>query len=309
MTSPADWHLALTYWADRKMDGAGAQFHRILGIYAVSRRFGWPYVHTPLVDVGNQGILATEQGSKDESFTANWNRLFDLPSDVTLPHDIQEMSVTAPTVEDLLAIEKAAREQGRKTLVRMAAADGMLKDLPDSYEVCRALSPYATGHRGVGPVRIALHVRRGDILTVPRFNYRLLPSRFYIDAAKLVVQALDEAGLPHVIELHTEESAVHETTSPEYALDSFDELPGLVRRINDDALTCLAALATADVLVMSKSAFSYLAALINRRDAVVLNTRFGAGPLSHWLCSIKGRGFLDAQVRHAIAAAAQVWKT
>ncbi len=62
----------------------------------------------------------------------------------------------------------------------------------------------------------------------------------------------------------------------------FEVLPGLKRFINEPTMTCIERLATADILVMSKSSFSYLAAILNVAG-IVLYHPFWRNPLNSWL--------------------------
>jgi hypothetical protein len=65
-------------------------------------------------------------------------------------------------------------------------------------------------------------------------------------------------------------------------LDEFSVLPNLVLCINETAIECLRNLATADILVMSRSSFSYLGAILNRNGAILYHPFWHQAP-SSWL--------------------------
>ena len=66
---------------------------------------------------------------------------------------------------------------------------------------CKSLSPFkkpATGNK----IRIALHVRRGELLFVN--SERLIDLSYYINIARSLSTTLTEVGIPFEIELHSE---------------------------------------------------------------------------------------------------------
>jgi hypothetical protein len=74
-------------------------------------------------------------------------------------------------------------------------------------------------------------------------------------------------------------------------LDAFDALPNLVYCINDPPIDCLRKLATADVLVMSRSSFSYVGAILNK-TGIVMYHPFWHSALSSWL-TVDADGHFD----------------
>jgi hypothetical protein len=59
-------------------------------------------------------------------------------------------------------------------------------------------------------------------------------------------------------------------------------LPSLKLFINERAIDCIRKLATADILVMSRSSFSYLGAILNRNGIVLYHPFWHDAP-SSWL--------------------------
>src|SRR5579871_1565318 len=78
-------NIALTYANDQEKDGAGAQLQRIYGIYAISRFFKVPYVHSPLRTIGYHGLAALENNARYSDLESRYNRIFEIPSDIELP--------------------------------------------------------------------------------------------------------------------------------------------------------------------------------------------------------------------------------
>ncbi|MEJ0013010.1 MAG: hypothetical protein WDM94_10390 [Bauldia sp.] len=291
--------LALTYDSAGLTDGVGAQLQRIYGIYSISRLLGVSYVHTPIGRVDYQGLSALQRNAADASFHAEFNALCRIPSDPLPTNKVRTVAlknISPEIFQQLVAASKAPESGGLPLLVQLRLPYGIADRFPECYEICKQLSPFTrdAGRR----LRVALHVRRGELFVVS--SDRMLPNSYYVDAAQKVVRTLDALGVDYSIELHTEVAdaaftvrpgdhgigdriAVSAAVTPAMSrLEEFDVLPNLVRCINEPAVDCLRKLATADVLVMSHSSFSYVAAILNR-SGVVLYHRFWHNPLSSWL--------------------------
>ena len=131
-------------------------------------------------------------------------------------------------------------------------------------------------------------------------SYRMLPNAYYICVAQGVAYVLDALEIEYQLELYTEVPNNEFVVQPDHhgvwnrirvpavvspamwRLDDFDVLPNLVRRINERAIDCIRQLATADILVISRSSFSYVGSILNR-DGIVLYHPFWHRPLSSWI--------------------------
>jgi hypothetical protein len=292
--------LILTYDNSFTTDGAGSQLQRIYGTYAISRLLGASYLHTPLRRVDNQGFLALQRNVSDANYHRQFNDLFQIESDVSPTGDFHSMKlhdISLEIVDQIVARFDEGGTDGRPSLVQLGTPYGIAERFPDCYEVCKDISPFATPRREGRTMRAAIHVRRGELLVVE--SHRMLANAYYISVAQNLARKLDERGVDYQLELHTETTAAEFVVQsgypglPEQAagsiirpdmcgLDEFDALPNLVRCINDSAIDCLRKLATADILVMSRSSFSYVAAILNK-TGIVLCYPFWHGALSSWL--------------------------
>jgi hypothetical protein len=299
--------LVLTYDNTAIPDGAGAQLQRIYGTYAISRLLGVSYLHSPLAEVGYQGLSAVEANVADPDFHRAFNDLFSLPSDVVLSAEMPALRL--PNISLQVANELIARTAGSKaTLVRLATPHGIADQFPDCYDVCKQLSPFSAPERGGRPLRVALHVRRGEQVVLK--SARLLPNRYFVGVARRIADALDTLGLEYEIELWTEVptgdfvvglyhhgingrlAEPFAARAEMYGLEEFNALPNLVPRLNGRAIDCLEGLATADVLVMSRSSFSYVGAILNRNGAVMYHP-FWHSRMSSWI-EVGPEGQFDA---------------
>jgi hypothetical protein len=266
------------------------------------------YLHSPLAEVGYQGLSAVEANVADPDFHHAFNELFGLPSDVD-PSASAQPSLRLPNISLQVANQLIARTGGSKaTLVRLATPHGIADQFPDCYGVCKQVSPFSAPALGRRPLRVALHVRRGELLMID--SDRMLPNRYFVTVARRIADALETLGLDYEIELWTEvptgdfvvglnhHGINGRLTEPfaaraeMYGLEEFNALPNLVPRLNGRAIDCLEGLATADVLVMSRSSFSYVGAILNRNGAVMYHP-FWHSRMSSWI-EVGPEGQFDA---------------
>jgi hypothetical protein len=313
-------NVFLTYANDVGTDGVGAQLHRIYGIYCLSRLLGTKYLHTPLGGCDYQGLDAFQNQHKDPAFVDTFNRRFTLPSDRPMTSSPSERTLSVipnGRVERALGLRYGGRRKqlspirfskfGRlvadlskrnaETVVRIGAPHALTDRYANGYERCKSLSPFKKGASNK-VLRIALHVRRGDLTFVN--SERLIDNRYYVNIARNLASVLTTAQVPFELELHSEllqKETVVRPDDPAFIgrigaplklhpeqnpFGEFDVLPGLKRFINESTMTSIERLATADILVMSKSSFSYLAGILNV-DGIVLYHPFWHYPPDSWL--------------------------
>ena len=70
--------ITLTYNADENDDGTGAQIQRILGIYSVSRKYGFNYLHTPVKNLLIFPLDSSQDPHEAEKYLKRMNDYFKL---------------------------------------------------------------------------------------------------------------------------------------------------------------------------------------------------------------------------------------
>ncbi|SDU10457.1 hypothetical protein SAMN05444156_1979 [Verrucomicrobium sp. GAS474] len=309
-------NLALTYANDQKTDGVGSQVHRLYGLHALSGFLHIPYVHTPLLRVDYGGLAAHENNEIDATLVDRANALFAPPSDISLPERHETRTLPVLTLKGAAALRRDAERLGPGgfLLARITEPHRILDLFPDAYAETTRISPFV--NEPVPPLRIALHVRRGDLAALdPK---RILPNRYYLALARNLAALLDRLAIPYRFELHTElptrafVMANHHAGMPlkkglpekqtlldpaADRIEEFDTLPRLSKFINTDPLESLQRLATAHILITSHSSFSYLSAVLNRR-AVIAYHPFWHKPMRHWL-PVNDDGAFEAADFHA----------
>ncbi|HXJ83489.1 MAG TPA: hypothetical protein VMS64_32985 [Candidatus Methylomirabilis sp.] len=308
--SPA---FAITYANDRLNDGAGAQLHRIYGLYAVSRYLHVPYVHSPLKTIGYHGLRALEDNAGFHDTESRYNRLCTVPSDVEVPHDPLVHDVTH--ADEIEYVREASAANGRFNLCRVLFPFSIADKHPEIYRCIAQLSPFRRPR--LPWLRVAIHVRRGELYLFE--SQRMLPNAYYISCAQTVAGLLRARSIPFVCELYTEVPTKTFVVTPAHhgvehriphdvvlgpemnAVEEFDAIPNLRPRINIDPIEALEGLATADVLIMSRSSFSYVAAILNPRGAILCHP-FWHSPLPEWILSDGDGRFSEAALLQQLAA-------
>ncbi len=289
--------IALTYANDKNMDGAGSQLQRMYGIYALSRYLNVPYVHSPLKEIGYQGLAALEKNVSSPDLRDRYNRVFTIPSDIELPEDTISKYMSSPTVAELEQLKNEAEKENTFYLVKILYPFAITDKNPEIYRCLKAICPFQSAHSNI--FRIAIHVRRGEEFVVD--SQRMLPNSYYVAATMRIVEALKKLGIPFVCELYTEVPSKAFVVTPQQRginariphafiidpkmnrIEDFDVIPNLHKCINLDPIESLKGMATADALIISRSSFSYLAALFSK--GIVIYFPFWHQPLKEWLVS------------------------
>jgi len=128
-------------------------------------------------------------------------------------------------------------------------------------------------------ITVAVHLRRGDV--TPEHRQRFTSVNTVYETTHLVKSILDDYQEDHTISVYSEGKASDFAELREMGADLFLSL---------DAVWTMQQLIEADVLIMSKSSFSYVAALIS--DGIKLYEPFWHSPLDHWI-SLNATGNFD----------------
>lgn len=292
-------------------DGVGSQLHRIFGFYALARALGLKYVHSGMREVGYQGLMPLLTSTQDPDFTSRYNAFFALPSDAV---DLEECDIVRLHSVDEHVIERYQQQAGttgRPVLIRGHLPYAYINRFPAGYQVLRTVSPYRD-QQPAGPVRISIHLRRGDnsVQGRERESPRPLFNDYFVRVCTTVTDALRAMDVPFVVRLHTEIPPRPYTLHPgipgvyfnldrpsmidpaDYALEDFDVIPNLEMVLNVEPKACIDDFATADVLILSMSSLGFVGGLLNPHGCVICPEAFHAA-LPDWLVATR-EGVVDA---------------
>ncbi|WP_417767158.1 hypothetical protein [Stappia sp.] len=278
-------HPDSAFTAGVRPDGLGAVMIQRLSIQAAAYDMGFAYYHKPFDFVGHQ-----------EMELEDWVRCCE--AEFELGHGLpQAGECDLPYVEflDYAVDERLWRQPhliGFREMFRYCNARPHLMDgLPwgARYRArAGALVRSTPGRR-----RVAVHVRRGDV-SRSETTKRFTPNAAILRTVEGVVRGLEAHGVPHDVEIHSNGSA-------EELRDFIDR----GYRIADapGAIESFRKLATADVLVMAKSTFSYVAGLA--ASGVVVYEPQGYARVPRWVERNEDGTVVDEQLREALVLLGQ----
>lgn len=240
-----------------KTDGGGSQVLSIVGVAAFAEYFGAEFVHTPLSYVEH---CPTDE--KMEHFCANWE-----------------------TVVNLFGFKKAAGEEfvhyavndflvdfllftTRGKFISLGNVHYITDTHPEVYESLDLLVERGSKIEGDSETKnLFVHVRRGDVKHDGQNSFR-----FTSDSAI-------RRNIEYVRELAGDRLRVHIVTeNPDADFRKKFEDCEIVD--DEDPAKVLLLLAKANFLIMAKSQFSYLAALVSKGD--IFYEPYWQGPMLEW---------------------------
>lgn len=312
-------NLALSYDNTAVMDGAGSQLQRIYGIYALSRFLGVSYIHSPLKEIPYQGLLSLEKNEVSPELVSRYNQLFTIPSDREIPEHakIYRLFKFETDLSFLSSLREELKKSSDFVLLKIGWPYSLVNQDPEMLHHVKSISPFEAVCSSV--FKIVIHVRRGDLLISPE-GARMLPNSYYVKLTLQIVEVLNNLKIPFVCELHSEVPLKAFTVTPDHhgmkdriqkavimtpesnAIEDFDVIPNLKKYLNHDPIETLRSFATADLFIMSRSSFSYLPAMLNKKGIIVYHPFWHSTPIG-WLDATHQKSFHERLV-----AACKEWK-
>jgi len=275
-------------------DGAGAQAHTMIAAMTYARHYGHVYVHTPFGRIGHAERPMAE-------WVAAWEQLFNLGEGEEIESAEGSRALNYSAFHPRLYY---ALMGGVGHIRRPGASNAggyfqpYFYGVESSPERYRAVIPELRRKyfRGQVPKRgssleIAVHVRRGDVTATHGQRHTAIEQ--VVEKLRHTLAVLDELSLPRHVAVYSQGGTA--------GLEGLRRL-GADLRLDIDAIATMRQLIEADVLLMSKSSFSYVAALIS--DGVKLYEPFWHAPLPEWIeCDRRGR-FDRRELKDALASRA-----
>src|SRR5262245_26543157 len=243
-------------------EGAGSQALMMICAIAFARSCGLEYVHTPFVEIAHADRPM-------EEWVSAWENQFNLGHGEKLASHETGVIVDSRTTFGWSRLHDLRRNE---TMVRPALVRNYyLNKTPRTNEV----------------VTIGVHLRRGDYAP----GYPLWTEARTVARTLLLTRSiLDKHELSHKTSIfsHGDQRDLHE-----------EDFPGSRFFLNADALWTLRELIEADILIMSKSTFSYVAAIIS--DGIKIcqfDDRFPL--LEGWVVCSRGGDFSATTFEHQL---------
>ena len=279
--------LYLAYDNQALTDGAGGQIQRILSIYLIAKHYGIGYLHQPLVKLSYQGVKCMESNKEDTEQITKYNQLITLPTQTPLTQRPEVYKVYDISHEIVLECMKS-----QKDIVLLIQHAGTYIDRHPELLLNPIDFPWnfpwkMHGDPRLGIVRIAVHVRRGELFVVD--STRMLPNSYYVECMKAIESILQESNTKYEFHLYTEQVTKPVEITPQHHgicerisssvivrpednhLEDFSGFPQIVYHINECPVETLKQLTTADILLASRSSFSYIAGMLKKEGVVLFH--------------------------------------
>ena len=300
--------FALTYDNTASFDGTGAQIQRILGVYAICKRFNIPYIHSGINELIITPLDPFQTELELREYLVRVNRYFDFPAEVGAAGDRTLLKVQNLTRAKLLEIRTRNKMHlGKKELIAVANPFQILNQMPDIY----GLAAKSLKHLVSANKKIVLHYRRGsntlDILP-GESKPRGLSNEWYLNTLRKYVSHYQESGVDFVIEIYTDMPKSTFTYTPkdfQSHLWSYEPRfkDGVVEVIGEDIkrtvfaefgdkllvhhggdpLQGLIDMSEADILITSRSSYSYVGGLLNLSGKIIIPPGFWHSKLDSWV--------------------------
>lgn len=301
--------IALTYDNTASFDGTGAQVQRILGVYAVCKRFKIPYVHSRIADLIITPLDPFQTESELGDYLNRVNDYFSFPSSERNIDEDSKSLLQTLTRSKLLEIRIRNKIKfGQSETIAVANPFRILNQFPNIYRLAaRDLNkPSVPSPKK----RIVLHYRRGsntlDILP-GESSPRALFNEWYVKTLRKYVSKYLETEEDFSVEVYTDMPKATFTyypmtfqsnlwaNEPRYS-DGAIEMLGedlqetvfhefgklLTVHHGGDPLQGLIAMSQADILITSRSSYSYVGGLLNLRGQVIIPPGFWHQKLDGW---------------------------
>lgn len=255
--------LYLTY--NIKKDGLGGQYQRIISIIALARKYEAEYVHTPITEMEHLPNPSYLQTIEDYFQIKNH---FKSVTDFTYEHILEMEHATERDIKNIATIKATI-------LIKIGFPSKILDATPSLYNLVmpqlrgfkqNLLLPYYSSDK----TNIAVHIRRGDIHYTEK-NIRYTPIEYFDNVIQNLTARIPNANVCIFTEI-TDENRDEFTR--------FNSLTSVQLVADEDILLTFEHLVRADILVMCKSSFSYIAGLYNENTVIYMN--FWHSPLPQW---------------------------
>lgn len=257
------------------LEGAGAQFQRVLALLGICKVHNLKYIHKKLTIGHNY--------DKDSEWHDKWNDLFNIQKISHHPiyiSNVLKIDQLHPSDINYISLHKDALYSIEQPF-RVVDADPNLyykavqNDAIKAYDECNVLRPLHLYSKTRTNIAIHIRVINSHDDEHEFKNYENLKGRFEITPEHyLQLIAKLKSDYPnHNINIFTQ-------TNIFIKYKELTDLPNVNIHIDTDAIDSFHHMCKADVLVIAKSSFSYLAGLYNKNK--VLYIPFHHPPLDTW---------------------------
>ena len=264
--------LYLTY--SKQRDGMCAQYQRIIGIICLAMKYDCQYIHSHIDKMEHLPDPCSEYLNNIEEFFQIQNHFPTMNDSVSFDSIIN----LDTNVTEAILLEHKNMATSKNIILTILHAYSMFDKNTQLYEIAMPFlntikKNIELPEYHIPGVKIAIHIRRGDVST------RMHAERYVpLDYFQKIINALSILHKNAHFFIFTEMSP--ENTKEFIDFQNANKNISLKMMTDMDILTTLEYLIKADVLVMSKSSFSYVAGLYNQNTVFYMD--FWHAKLDRW---------------------------
>ena len=247
------------------MDGGCAQIQRIIGIFCIAKHYKLEYIHSNLIDI--------EHRYRDKiDFLQKYNQIFDFKNH----RKINDVDLNQTKIVTLNQIDEIFINQNRNSniLVKISYPYNLTDKFPDLYNYIFEYSFFDNPFRScIDEIIIGVHIRRGDVVK-PENKNRYLSDDYYLT----IIDKIIERNLQN----QKFKIYIYSEKGHNYNFDKFKYLSNVEIKLDYDDIETLKELSYSNILIMSKSSYSYVAGLLNKNGMIVY-CPFWHNKKSNWI--------------------------
>jgi len=259
-------------------DGLGSQYQRIIGIISLAEKYGGEYVHSKIKEMDHLSNMEYLEKIEDYfQISNNFKSVNEIAYDEIV---FQDRDFSNETIE-------IYKQKSKDKNILFSITQGFCMfdqhyktfDIPDPSIYNYGLSKIKTFTRNIPlpeyinnkNINIAIHIRRGDVTSTKNID-RYISLEFYQEIINRIKCRYQNGNIFIFTEI-----------TPEYS-DEFvlfqSKNPDVKILADIDIITTLEYMIKADILIMSKSSFSFVAGLYNTNTVYYID--FHHSKLDRW---------------------------
>jgi len=299
--------ITLTYWNTGKADGVGAQLQRILAIRSLSSSLDLDYLHTEIKSLAIHPLDSYQNDDEMQVFLLKLNHQFWMKnSEESFTKNLREIEKNTLTFSFLFSCILKSVFSKRQFLIKLVEPYPISEHDPHLYIGIRQFLPNFTLPSKTGVV-VAVHYRRGvggfAVQQGERVS-REIPGNYFVRLVKEIIDGHQSTEIKLLVftdsptedvtftppgnqsHLWTNSTSFSEGKMRVIGLDIEDVFKDISVSVQvlygGDPLDVIKSLASADHLILSRSSFGYVAAILNNEGQVYIPSQFWHVPMKGW---------------------------
>jgi hypothetical protein len=300
-------NLILSNDTSNPKDGSGAQIHRILGIYALSRQIGSRYLHEPLIGVAVHPLDPFQTPDHYIEYLSELNSAFEIDSS-GLKKNYKSVSINNPSVGVLIYFALVSIFKKERLLIKILEPFRVIDAIPSAYSKINGefdLSKFAK--KNSTGLTVVIHYRQGAggaVVYPGQKISREIPFDYFL---KLLCDLNIDLKSPEyslTILTDSPKSRIYFAppsnqlkfwgNTPRFENELIEVIPFDFKNALGELFECvnivhggspleaIAIMAEADYLLMGLSSLSYVGAILNKNGKIFMPAQFWHPPLAFW---------------------------